>query len=86
MDNTPGRIWLGCIIPKRYARRAVTRNLLRRQARALFEVHAPGLRAGLWLLRLAAPFPVAVFVSARSQALSTMVRSELDGLLSRAAG
>jgi ribonuclease P protein component len=86
VDNIPGRIWLGCIIPKRHARRAVTRNLLRRQARALFEMHAPGLRAGLWLLRLAAPFPAAVFVSARSRALSTEVRSELDGLLSRAAG
>lgn len=86
MDNIPDRLWLGCVIPKRHARRAVTRNLLRRQARALFELHAPGLRAGLWLLRLAAPFPAAVFGSARSEALSTAVRCELDGLLTRAAG
>ena len=86
MDNLPRRIWLGCIIPKRLARRAVTRNMLRRQGRALFELHAPSLRAGLWLLRLVAPFSPADFVSARSVVLSAAVRGELDGLLVRAAG
>ena len=68
-------------MPKRHARRAVTRNLLKRQLRSAFERHAAGLPAGLWLVRLRQPFAVADFPSAASAALARAVRSELDGLL-----
>ncbi len=72
---------MGCVVPKRHARRAVTRNLLKRQVRGAFERHAAALPAGLWLIRLRQPFAVAEFPSARSVALASAVRSELDGLL-----
>ena len=73
-------------MPKRHARRAVTRSLLKRQLRSAFERHAAGLPAGLWLLRLRQPFAVADFPSAASAALASAVRSELDGLLAPRAG
>lgn len=71
---------LGLVVPKRHARRAVTRNLVKRQGRATFERHAAALAAGDWVLRLRAPFDSARFRSAASQALRALVRSELDTL------
>jgi ribonuclease P protein component len=84
VDDLPAGLWIGCVVPKRHARRSVTRNLLKRQIRASFGRHAGALPAGLWLVRLRAGFPVADFVSARSVALAAAARSELDGLLGRA--
>ncbi len=83
VDNPPGRHWLGCVVPKRHARRAVTRSLLKRQMRSVFEKHAGALAPGLWLLRLSQTFAVAQFPSARSAALSMAARSELESLLLR---
>jgi ribonuclease P protein component len=83
VDNPPGRHWLGCIVPKRQARRAVTRNLLKRQMRESFLRHAAGLPKGLWLLRLHAAFAVGEFPAARSQALARAAAAELDRLLDR---
>lgn len=77
---------MGCVVPKRHARRAVTRNLLKRQMRCAIERHAGQLPQGHWLVRLHAAFPVAQFVSARSTALSLAIRTELDALLARACG
>ena len=76
--------WLGMVVPKRHARRAVTRNLIRRQMRALMQAHASELPPGLWVLRLKAPFDPRQFPSACSQALRTAVRDELGVLLRRA--
>ncbi len=75
----------GQVLPKRHARRAVTRNLIRRQARAAFARLAPQLEAGGWLLRLRAPFDPARFPSAASLALRQTVRTELDALFTAAA-
>lgn len=33
VDKTDGAAWLACVVPKRHARRAVTRNLIKRQIR-----------------------------------------------------
>ena len=85
VDIPSGTVWVGCVVPKRHAKRAVTRNLLKRQIRASFGRHAAGLPGGLWLVRLRAGFAVADFVSARSVALAQAARAELDGLLGRAA-
>lgn len=79
----PHQWWLGCVVPKRHARRAVTRNLLKRQIRSAFARHAGHLPAGLWLVRLSAGFPVTQFVSARSKVLGQAAASELDALLAR---
>lgn len=81
VDNLPTGHWLGCVVPKRQARRSVTRSLIKRQMRSAFERHLAGLPAGLWLLRLSQGFAVADFVSAQSVALATALRGELDGLL-----
>lgn len=95
MDQSPERWWLGLVVPKRHARRAVTRNLLKRQMRAVMAGAvadtaadarcAAGLPRGLWVLRLKAPFDKAVFRSAASGALREAVRAELGWLLDRAA-
>lgn len=83
VDELPG-CWLGSVIPKRHARRAVTRNLLKRQVRAALARHAPTLPAGLWLVRLRSPFAPTLFPSAASGALRAAVRGELDTLFTRA--
>ena len=90
VDDSPGPspvtgLWLGCVVPKRHARRAVTRSLLKRQIRGAFGRHAAALAAGMWLVRLRAPFAVGDFVSARSAALAAAAHDELDRLLARAA-
>lgn len=77
--------WLGTVVPKRHARRAVTRNLLKRQMRAVMAAQAQGLPAGLWVLRLKAGFDVRQFSSPASQPLRHCVRDELQALLQRAA-
>jgi ribonuclease P protein component len=81
VDDSPGRIWLGAVLPKRLARRAVTRNLLRRQIRAAMGRHAAALPAGLWVVRLRQPFAASDFVSAASDALRRAARVELDAAL-----
>ena len=85
VDDLPEGHWLGYVVPKRHARRSVTRSLLKRQIRACFERHGAALPAGLWLVRLRAGFLATEFVSARSLALTQAARAELDGLLSQAA-
>jgi len=72
-------------VPKRHARKAATRNLLRRQIRAAMDRHHPGLAHGLWLVRLRAPFDIRSYRSAASRALRVAARDELDALLTRAA-
>jgi ribonuclease P protein component len=76
--------WIGCVVPKRHARRAVTRSLLKRQIRAALHRHAARLPPGQWLVRLRSPFAAAKFVSARSVALACAAREELELLLARA--
>ncbi len=83
VDETLESIWLGCMVPKRHARRAVTRNLLKRQMRAATLQWVQRLPAGLCLLLLRQPFVVSQYPSARSAALNAAVRKELDQLLQR---
>ena len=85
MDDSPvAGWWLGTVVPKRHARRAVTRSLLKRQIRAAVERHAPRLPAGLWVVRLRAPFDRTAFPSAASTALRAAARDELDIVFARA--
>ena len=76
--------WLGSVIPKRHARRSVTRNLLRRQIRAVMTDQLERLPPGLWLVRLRAPFARQDFPSAASAALRQVARAELVQLFERA--
>ena len=85
MDKLPDAHWLGSVIPKRHAARAVTRNMLRRQLRASMSRHADRLPCGLWVLRLRQPFAKTTFVSADSKALRAAASAELDRLFARVA-
>lgn len=84
---------LGLVLPKKQARRSVTRSLLRHQAREALRRHAPAVWAQGrhaaevegWVLRLRAPFDRQQFPSAASAALAAVVRAELDELWSRLA-
>jgi len=83
VDKLPGQHWLGVVVPKRHARRSVTRSLIKRQMRAAMTRHAVALPPGLWLLRLRQPFSTRDFPSAASEALARALRAELDQLLLR---
>jgi ribonuclease P protein component len=78
-----GALWLGSVVPKRHARRSVTRTLLKRQIRAAVGRHAAELPQGLWVVRLRAPFDKNQFPSAASDALRRAARAELDAMLAR---
>ena len=74
-------VWLGVVVPKRHARRSVTRTLLKREIRAAMAVHSAALASGLWVVRLRAPFDRARFVSAASDELKRIASKELEGLI-----
>jgi ribonuclease P protein component len=82
---------LGFVLPKKQARRSVTRSLIRHQAREALRRHAPavlahgryGFEIDAWVVRLKTPFDRQQFPSAASKALQTAIRLELDELWSR---
>jgi ribonuclease P protein component len=76
-------LWLGALTPIRWARRAVTRNAIRRQIYAVGENQLPPLSADAHLVRLRAAFAPAQFPSACSDALKRAVRAELLQLFAR---
>lgn len=75
--------WLGLVVPKRHAKRAVTRTLLKRRIRAAVS-NACGLPPGMWVVRLRTPFSRAEFVSAASDHLGAVVSDELATLMTAA--
>lgn len=79
-----GRSWVGAVVPKRHARRAVTRSLLKRQIYAAAERHRERLAPGLWIVRLRSPFDRSQFASAASDVLRRGARAELEALLEAA--
>ncbi|MDP3824094.1 MAG: ribonuclease P protein component [Burkholderiales bacterium] len=83
--SPPAGLWFGAVVPKRHARRAVTRTLLKRQIRSVIGARAEALTDGLWVVRLRAPFDKARFPSAASDALRSCAREELELLLDAAA-
>ena len=83
VDDPSHGVWFGAVVPKRHARRAVTRSLLKRQIRAAV-TRRTGLPGGLWVVRLRAPFSVEQYPSAASRALCAAARAELDALLAAA--
>jgi ribonuclease P protein component len=77
--------WLGVVLPKRWARRAVTRNAIRRQIYEAARVLPLGLPQAAWVVRLRSEFSRKQFVSATSEPLKRAVRAELQALLARVA-
>ncbi|MFM2342482.1 MAG: hypothetical protein RLZZ592_2135 [Pseudomonadota bacterium] len=80
----PPVLRLGLVVPKRHARRAVTRTIVKNQLRDAMRRHLPHLAAGDWVLRLRAPIDRSRFPSARSDALAIELRGEIDRLLADA--
>lgn len=77
----PAAVWLGALLPKRWAKHASTRNAIRRQVYQAGRQFEPTLRCAAHLVRLRAGFDRARFRSASSDALKQAVRAELDQLL-----
>ena len=78
-------VWLGAMVPKRWAKRAVTRNTIKRQIYAIsaqFEVRLP---CAAHVVRLRSGFDRQQFISATSPMLKLAVRQELEQLFERAA-
>lgn len=68
---------LGAMVPKRWAKRAVTRNMIKRQIYSAGAMAAPALPRAAYVVRLRASFDRKQFVSATSVALKRQVRQEL---------
>jgi ribonuclease P protein component len=73
-------LWMGAMVPKRWAKRAVTRNTIKRQIYNVSQEYSPSLQAGAHLVRLRAGFDRSRFVSATSEVLKAAVRAELHQL------
>ena len=80
----PTPVWIGALIPKRWARRAVTRNAIRRQVYAVGAAYEPRLAQAAHVVRLRRGFDRSEFSSATSDRLKHAVRTELEQLLARA--
>ncbi|MEO8298723.1 MAG: ribonuclease P protein component [Burkholderiales bacterium] len=76
---------LGLVVPKRFAKRAVTRTLVKRQIRAAVLRCGASLPSADWVVRLRAPIDRLRFPSARSTLLAQALRAELDPLFARLA-
>jgi ribonuclease P protein component len=79
-----GEPWLGAIVPKRWARRAVTRNAIKRQIYTVSLDFEAALPAAAHVVRLRTGFDKAQFHSATSPALKQAVRAELQRLFAGA--
>lgn len=86
MDESPSKVWLGSVVPKRHARQSATRNLLKRQIRSCVAEHAAELPAGLWVVRLKQGFDRKLFLSAQSDPLRQAAAAELKVVLQRLVG
>ena len=77
--------WIGALVPKRWAKRAVTRNAIKRQIYTVSQDFEARLPVAAHVVRLRAGFDRTKFVSATSDALKRAVRGELQELFGRAA-
>lgn len=74
--------WLGAMVPKRWAKRAVTRNMIKRQVyTVLSHIELP---QAAYVVRLRRDFSKIQFVSANSAVLRSTVRQELHQLIGAA--
>ena len=79
--------WLGLVVPKRWAKHAVTRNAVRRQVHALAREQlraSAGWPDAAVVVRLRSTFSREQFLSATSPKLKAAIRSELVDLFARA--
>ena len=77
---SPRESVMGAMVPKRWAKRAVTRNMIKRQIYSVGAMAASALPCAAYVVRLRSGFDRAHFVSATSVALKRQVRQELVAL------
>jgi len=81
------QVWMGPLVPKRWAKRSVTRHAIKRQVYAVADACAPQLQAvpaAAYVVRLRAGFDRKQFTSACSDTLKAAVRAELQQLFAYA--
>ncbi len=80
----PKAVWLGAMVPKRWARRAITRNAIKRQIYVISAQYEVRMPCAAHVVRLRAGFDRKQFISATSTLLKQAVRLELEQLFERA--
>ena len=83
VKHLSARPTIGVVCPKRWAKRAVTRNTIKRQIYAVSSDLEAQLPAACLVLRLASGFSREQFPSATSQALKATLRAELLALFGK---
>lgn len=81
------QVWMGPLVPKRWAKRSVTRHSIKRQIYAVaseFDALLQSLPPAAYVVRLRAGFDRKQFISATSEPLKQAVRAELMQLLNHA--
>ena len=78
-------LWIGAMEPKRWAKRAVTRNAIKRQIYSVSADFDAALPVAAHVVRLRAGFDRKQFTSATSDVLKTAVRQELQQLFASVA-
>jgi ribonuclease P protein component len=74
-------MWIGAMVPKRWAKRAVTRNAIKRQIYAVSADFSDQYPQAAFVVRLRRAFDRTEFVSAVSDQLRQAVRAELQALM-----
>ena len=93
-DSSPGkpvfhkgldsdRAAVGALVPKRWAKRAVTRNTIKRQIHHVSQLFETQLAPGAHVVRLRSAFDLQQFPSATSAPLRAAIRQELMALFSQ---
>jgi ribonuclease P protein component len=77
-------IWFGAMAPKRWAKRSVTRNAIKRQIYIVSASLNPPIPSAAFLVRLRREFSRKDYTSASSTALKEVVREELLALMQTA--
>jgi len=79
----PVGLWLGAMVPKRWAKRSVTRHAIKRQIQEVAQQCLPLDQKAAYLVRLRATYSREQFHSSSSMALKQAVRAELLTLMAR---
>lgn len=79
-------VWMGAMVPKRWAKRAVTRNAIKRQIYAVSADFSHIFPKVAFVVRLRKEFPRQEFFSATSSHLKKAVRAEIVALVQAGCG
>ena len=74
-------MWIGAMVPKRWAKRAVTRNAIKRQIYTVSAEFSHLYPQAAFVVRLRSSFSRTEFVSAVSDLLKQAVRTEVQALM-----